>query len=412
MRLATIAAFIVLGTLCHADAPPEKQERVRATPEARDRAIRAGLAYLDDRLFDLPKVEGTPREPFTWGVAGLAWLLAGDGTRATGGEHGADPVRRAQRRLEEYLADVEHRLKDPDNLPSMRGMADSTKLNQYTWPLGMAGLFFAEMRLCGVRADEATRDLRRIEAVLADAQEPNGGWGHGRVSGKEDKRAEAMIPEELRRLMKGGGGYPSTLLSSTNVVAPAMGVMSLRCGVPTRTLDKARAYYRAAILKNGNMPYDPSQRSAEADTTGAPRAAGAVFAFLSMGASADDPTVEEARNYVAKHREYLSEGHGSATYGLLMGALASRALGERDWREFWSLFAPRILGAQDKDGAIGCVCEGKSFGTSCDEGMLSGISVFEDGQKAYLTAIETLILLLDRAPARIVPTPARSVHTK
>ena len=40
------------------------------------------------------------------------------------------------------------------------------------------------------------------------------------------------------------------------------------------------------------------------------------------------------------------------------------------------------------------------------------MSLFADGQKAYLTAIQTLILLLDRTPPRLLPTPSRSVRTK
>lgn len=213
-------------------------------------------------------------------------------------------------------------------------------------------------------------------------------------------------------MMKGGGGYPATLLSSTNCVAPALGVMKMRCGVATRTLDGAREYYRAAELGNGNFPYDPSQRSADLDTTGAPRAAGAIFALLCMGVPADDPVLSKAREYVAENMEYLSEGHGSTTYGLLMGALACRALGDREWKAFDGMFAPRILGTQDKDGAFGCICEGKSFGTSCDEEHLGAMSFFADGQKAYLTAIQTLILLLDRTPPRFTPAPSETVRTR
>ncbi len=413
VSIVSILVVVLVGSLLQADTRHDKKRpEVPATPEARQKGIRAGLAYLDKTLFSLPDMQGTPREPFTYGVAGIAWLLAQDGQRVTGPAGGADPVRRVQKRLESYISEVEHRLKDPANLPSIHGMADSSKLVQYTWPIAMAGLFFSEMKLRGIRADEAGRALTRIEAILADCQEANGGWGHGRVSGKEDPRTEARIPKEFRKMMKAGGGYPATLLSSTNCVAPALGVMKLRCGVPTKGLDRAREYYGAAELGNGNFPYDPSQRSADADTTGPPRAAGAIFALLAMGVPTTDPVVSKAREYVAENMEYLSEGHGSATYGLLMGALACRALGEREWKAFDGMYAPRILGTQDKDGAFGCVCEGKSFGTSCDEDHLEMMGFFADGQKAYITAIQTVILLLDRTPPRFTPTPSKTTRTR
>ncbi len=414
MSRASIVVLLVVASFCLADTGPEKKKRpeVPTTPEARQKAIRAGLAYLDEHLFGLPECEGTPREPFTYAIAGIAHLLAEDGQRATRPAGGTDAVRRIQKRLENYISDVERKLRDPNNLPSRHGLMESSKLIQYTWPLGAAGLFFSEMRLRGIHADEAARALVRIEAILADCQEANGGWGHGKTGGKEDPRTEAMIPEEFRKVMKAGGGYPSTLLSSTNCVAPALGVMKTRWGIPTKTLERAREYYRAAQLDNGNFPYDPSQRSAGMDTTGAPRAAGAIFALLCMGVPENDPVLSKACEYVAGQMEHLSEGHGSATYGLLMGALACRALGDREWKAFDGMYAPRILGAQDKDGAFGCVCEGKSFGTSCDEEHLMQVSFFADGQKAYLTAIQTLILLLDRTPPRLLPTPSKSVRTR
>lgn len=412
MSRTPIIFLLVFASLVSADTKPAgKRPEVPATPEARQKAIRAGLAYLEENLFSLPEAQGTPREPFTCAVAGIAWLLATDGQRATGPDRGTDPVRRVQRRLEKYISEVERRLKDPDNIPARHGLIESSKLVQYTWPLGMAGLFFAEMHLRGIRADEAGRALRRIEAILADCQEANGGWGHGKVGGREDPRTEELIPEEFRKAIRAGGGYPSTLLSSTNCVASALGVMKERCAVPTATLDRAREYYGEAQLRNGNFPYDPSQRSADGDETGAPRVAGAILALLCMGASANDPVVEEARDYLSGNIEYLSEGHGSATFGLLMGALCCRALGEKEWKAFDGMYAPRILGAQGKDGAFGCVCEEKAFGTSCDEGHGMEMSLFADGQKAYLTAIQTLVLLLDRPP-RLLPSPSKAVRTK
>ncbi len=174
-------------------------------------------------VFAVPDASGSPRKPFTLAIAGLDFLLA-SGT--TDDRVAGNRIRRCRDGLLAYVAEVERRSRDARELPSGHGVADSTKLCQYTWVLGAAALFFAEARARGLFRAEADRAFASITALLAEAEDENGGFGHGRIAppGTEPapgaKRPFAPLPP-LPRL---GAGYPSTLVSSTNVVALGLGL--------------------------------------------------------------------------------------------------------------------------------------------------------------------------------------------
>lgn len=179
---------------------------------------------------------------------------------------------------------------------------------------------------------------------------------------------------------------------------------------------RSRAHYRYAELANGNFPYDPSQRSAHASLTGVSRAAGAVLAMHALGIPWSDVGIERALEFVDEHFDYLSEGHGSSTLGLLLAALMQRARGEKAWQRFRGAYFRRILDAQQPDGSLVCICRGKAFGSTNDSKPFGGKlaragdegaigAVFGDTTKAYVTASHTLILLLDRESPRLLRKP-------
>jgi hypothetical protein len=211
-----------------------------------------------------------------------------------------------------------------------------------------------------------------------------------------------------------GGGYPSTLLASSALVAAALGMARAEVGeLEGPDCAGARRYFETAQLPNGNQPYDPSQRQAHLDRTGAGRAAGALYALWTLGVRLDDRTLERAAAYLDAHPGDVAEGHGSAVLTLLYGALAAKARGERPWRAFRERFFRRILDAQSEDGACACIAEGKAFGTTNDSRPMGGVALgglFEGGVTAYVTALHAWILLLDatelRAPGRKAPAAA------
>jgi hypothetical protein len=352
-------------------------------PDAAKRAV----AWLERNVSKLVDSEGSPRKPFTYAVTGLVYLMEG-GTRT-----GPDRIRGIREYLVRWIDALEKRLEDPDALPDAHGVADSRKVCQYTWPLGAAALFFAELELRGVEARQARATLERILDLLVAAQEENGGWGHGRI------RKGAAGKPELARF----GGYPSTLLASSNCVAIAVGLAAAIEGHERPdAVRRAREYYRAARLPNGSFPYDPSQRQSGFAETNVGRTAGALFAWHALGMERDDAFDGSAR-YLMENLRLVAEGHGSPCLNVFHGALACRMLGADPWKRFKETYFERIAAAQDEAGALGCVCEGKAFGVTCDSKTpFAGIAAFEDQQTAYTTALHAFVLLLDRGELKVL----------
>ncbi|MHC4577765.1 MAG: hypothetical protein ACYTFD_01820 [Planctomycetota bacterium] len=360
----------------------------RAGDAERRAAIRRGIDALDQSVFRLPDAQGTPRKQFTVAVVGLVHLMREPRTGRR------SPIPRLRDYLVRYVDEVERRVRDPDQLPRAHGLADSRRLIQYTWPLAQAGLFFGELGLRGPDRREALATLRRIAALLEDAQAANGGWGHGRINPRPPS-------EDRARLAAFRSTYPDTLLASSSCVAATLGLTAGLLGrTATPALERARAYYRAARLPNGSFPYDPSQRSAGFARTNAGRTAGAIFAQHCLGA-ARDQHFDRSVEYLLVNLTWVPEGHGSPCLNLMHGALACLALGERIFSRFRHEFEGRVLAAQGKDGAFACICERKAFGVTCDGQERLG-PVFARSQRAYVTAIHTFVLLLEPRRLKIL----------
>ena len=178
-----------------------------------------------------------------------------------------------------------------------------------------------------------------------------------------------------------------------------------------KSLERGRDYFEKAQNANGTFPYDPSQKhgvkssSAMAGGIEVARTGGAVFALLCAGANPQDPAIIAALKAVDERPDLLSEGHGSASMALQFGALLSRARGPEAWNRFRQIFLPRILSSQEEDGSFKCVCKQASPGVTCDTRQIPGANWpgYMEGKQAYVTAIYTLILVLDRAAIKAIP---------
>jgi hypothetical protein len=345
---------------------------------ARKRAVQKGLAYLEGHLFKLPESAGTPRKPFTTAVAGLCFLM--DHRTRTG----PDRIVRVRDYLLAYVERVAQQSADPKNLPPRHGLASSSYLVQYTWPVAAAGLFFAELEARGrFRNKKAIRTILRI---LIEAQQRNGGWGHGRIhKGNKDPLAE--------KFGQLGGGYPDTLCSSSNVVAITVGVLDALGHDAGDAVDRARAYYRSARLSNGGFPYDPSQRSSGFAKTNVGRTAGSIYAWHCLGMPRDRDFAGSV-DYLMKEFAWIPEGHGSPCLNMMHGALACHMLGKKTWRRFRRAFEPRMLAKQTEAGCLECICESKAFGVTCDT-KKAFAGFLGAGQKTYTTALHTFVLMLE-----------------
>jgi hypothetical protein len=397
------------------EAPPDE---ATVSDAERDQAIEKGLAYLERTSLGLLEAQGTPRKQFTVAATGYVFLLARR-TRGLRTEQRSDRFRRVTDYLLGYLDEVERRSADDGQLPPVHGLATSEALAQYTWPLAMMAMYFTELHAQGRQQRTAAKAVDRIVKVLGEAQDPNGGWGHGRVSAAapdEDRPhpLEDQVPESMRDLLRSsGGGYPSTLLASSILVASSLGIVRSALDLEGLDyLDRTPAYFHEAQLSNGLFPYDPSQRSAHADRTGAGRTAGSIFALYCLGVPLDHATIQKARRYLGTHLPDVAEGHGSAALNLLYGALASRVLGDEAWGRFKETFFRRLVDAQADRGSFTCICEGRLFGATNDSRPAGAGAVprgpFQEGVDAYVSVLHTWILLLDLGtPATLEEPPAR-----
>ena len=391
--LAAALAGLSLMPLASRPAAAAPKPRGDELAERRERAITKARAWLDDHVFALAESEGTPRKPFTVALYGLIDLKSRGPTREARRRDGA--AAKARRYLEHWLDVVEARAAKPAELPPRHGLASSRHLVQYTWPAALAMWFLAEADTSVARARAPRSSLRRLAQLLADAQDENGGFGHGRIN-PLPQGADDGLPFDVPL------GYPSTLVSSTYVVLAALGHARERLGpaidgVGQRAVD----HLVASQLPEGLQPYDTSQRSAHRDPTGVPRAAGAAYALHAWGVPWTHRHQVRALQQVDDHVDLLSEGHGSSMLGLWFGALLARARGPRAWAAFRKAHLPALLDGQRDDGRLPCPCRGDTFGATDDDEPIPGIAasmpgVFRAGTAAYVTALGTLILLLDR----------------
>ncbi|MCP5067894.1 MAG: hypothetical protein GY946_15140 [bacterium] len=384
------------GAAVAGENPLVKDENTAVSAIERDAAIELGLEFLGKHALSQPDAAGTPRKQFTAAVAGLVCLLADDANSKTARKQ-TRMVDKIRKYLDKYIARVVKRTADPGQLAETSDSFNSNNEMQYTWPLGMAGLFYGELYTRGMRKADAKRTIKSIVAVLEAAQAPNGGWGHAQVRTKGKPRGTSK--------MDGYGGYPDTLLASSNIVASTLAVLKpIVAPKKDDTLARALAYYEYAELSNGNFPYDPSQRSAHMGMTGVSRAAGAVLALRLLGTDWYDIGVGRALEFIDEHFEYLPEGHGSSTFNLMLAAFLQRMRGQDAWQRFKDAFFQRMIEKQEKTGAFKCICQNKAFGATNDSERGAG-GFFANRTDSYVTAIHTLILLLDRAWPKLVPEP-------
>ncbi len=399
--LIALIAGLTGGTALAKDdaAAPAKP----VTAKERDAAIAKGIEYLDRTVFKLHDAAGTPRKQFTVAVTGLVGLLAEDAKSKTARRKNT-LLGKARKFLDAYVAEVKKRTSDPKQLPETADRVNSGEIMQYTWPMGMAGLFYGELHARGRNKAGAAKTLRTIVDILEAAQAPNGGWGHAQYR----KRGKPRGTSER----DGFGGYPDTLLASSNLIASSLALVKpIAAPKAENVFDRALAYYEYAELANGSFPYDPSQRSAHMDMTGVSRAAGAALAMHLLGADWEDVGMSRALELVDEHYTYLSEGHGSSTFNLMLAAFLERLRGPRSWARFKETYFRRILDNQAKNGSFTCVCENKAFGSTNDsrpfggKARSGGGAYFANRTDTYVSAIHTLILLLDRTWPKLMPKP-------
>lgn len=396
MRIEDVQAALILVMLA-GDAPA-----VAVTPAARDAALVKAFGFLDEWIWRVPD-GGSPRRQYSMAVAAHAYLLAGDG----GGRRLPSRKRQIDRLHDELVRFVDRveeryaRKKRPRaDAPMAERIRDEIRTTQWTWVLGVAAPYFAESVVRGRRGGECRRELKRIVRILERSQQPVGGWGH------DDARINGLFASDAR------SDYPAAFVAPSYCALSGLGLArrALKQGTDCEAVRAGRAYLAKCQSEDGTFPYTlrklaPGWKPGMGPIAVA-RTSGVAFALFCAGAPATDPTARKALRAIDARPQFMAEGHGSATMSLQFGGLLSRARGERAWRKFRAMYFPRILAAQEDDGAFLCVSRGVIGSNDETHPRLpEGFRIPKPDRaaRAYVTAIHCLLLLLDRTESRVLP---------
>jgi len=375
---------------------------IAVTPAARDAALARAFHFLDESIWGLPD-GGSPQRQYAMAVAAHAYLLAGD--------RGGKPLpsrRRQLARMHDELVRYVDRIRDryakdeqpKDDLPFAMRLRANRKTLQWTWVLGVAAPYFAESLARGKRTGECRRTLKRIVRILEASQQPGGGWGH------DDAKRIGTIE------IPGRFTYPAAFVAPSYCALSGLGLAerALRRKTDSTALRAGRAYFARFQSEDGTYPYMfrklPPGAKPGMGPIAVARTSGVAFALFCAGAPRTDPTAQKALRAIDARPQFMAEGHGSATMALQFGGLLSRARGGRAWKTFRSTYFPRILAAQEKSGAFLCISRGEIGSNNETRPRLpAGMKAPTQnrGGEVYVTAIHSLLLLLDRTESRVLP---------
>ena len=307
---------LVPGTVKHPRTCPVGCERCQEILAGALAAL-AGM-QRDDGSFPT-ELGGTNGTVAVTTLAGMAFFAAGSTTHD--GEY-AEVVKKAADWL---VANAGQERSD-------MGAAGGKNWSQVNWALGYAPLFLAHVQATDP-SDAVKEKLVQIRDAILANMEPTGGWAHG-------PRNEYPYPLDYAELVAVG-----------NLCLAALGeIDSLGIEVPAEALVKASDYLEKSSDGGGGV--GSSTRPGQQGMGSAGRTAGALFA-LSRCNLERRPFFAKLAGYYRRNLDQIPHGHVSPAYHLFFGALAARALGEKDWRAFMDAFRMELLSLHNGDGTFG-----------------------------------------------------------
>jgi hypothetical protein len=234
-------------------------------------------------------------------------------------------------------------------------------LDQSNWIRTIGSLFLAEAYHAS--GDTTYKDaLQSAATLVADAQEPSFGYGHG--------------PHVVCYR-----GYLEIEVMS-NWAIMAMGcAKACGCSVDQTALTNAVNYLPKCTLTNGSVVYAHNYM-ADAHPC---RTGGAIMALnLSTFPESSYADLESSMiSFLQGTMGYIPYGHGSGAMGYVNGALGCLCAGQATWDAYVNGFFARILSQQRTDGSF------PAFDGEPGANSDPGVGIY------YTTGINTLILQLD-----------------
>ncbi|MHC4660280.1 MAG: DUF6288 domain-containing protein [Planctomycetota bacterium] len=291
-----------------------------AKPSKAKKALKKALAYIaskqnDDGHWDC-QMSGANGQVVVTSLCGLA-LMAGGSTLDSGPY--ALNVFRAVRFVSQNITKIEDWEKKTQN---------GTVNGQQNWRWGLGGMFLAEA-YAKSKNPEIKTVLDEVVRLLAESQEPSGGWGHGPGG-----------PNAL--------GYVELEVVS-NWALSAMGMAkSLGCKVKSFNFKKGMDYVLRCTNKAGGVAYStrPGQRG-----HGCPgRTGGAMLAFTLCKNRPSNYSKMAA--YLAKTMKQAPSGHASPVMHIMGSGLGAIQTSKEMWDQFAAQLIPVILQHTNPDGSF------------------------------------------------------------
>lgn len=201
--------------------------------------------------------------------------------------------------------------------------------NQTNWELSYALMFLSEMARKTRRPDLKAK-CKELVAKLNQNMEPSGGWAHGPGG-----------PNAL--------GYLELEIMSNYALLGMGAAKRLGIDLDEGKVGKALAWIVGTSNGDGGVGY--SQRQGQKGHGDAGRTAGALVAFAALG-QRRHPFFPKMASFYARNVKKLAAGHVSPAMHLLAGAMGSKVLGGKAWKQFIAHYRLHIMGARKPDGSF------------------------------------------------------------
>lgn len=201
--------------------------------------------------------------------------------------------------------------------------------NQENWEHAYALMFLSEVARKTHRPDVKAK-VAELTSKLFQTQEESGGWAHGPGG-----------PNAL--------GYVELEIVSNYALLGMGAAQQLGVELDEGRLEKALRWIVGTSNGDGGVGY--SHRQGQKGFGDPGRTAGALVAFAALGQSRH-PFFAKMANFYRRNLTKLPEGHVSPAMHILAGAMASKLLGKKAFKQFLAAYELHLLGARCFDGSF------------------------------------------------------------
>ncbi len=249
-------------------------------------------------------------------LAGLAWIAEGSTTRS--GRY-AENLRKA-------VDFVTGALDAPDPFGQRR--PGGANWDQSNWSYAHAAIFLGELYQ-HKKSKKLKKELQKIATTLCKRQEVSGGYAHGPGG-------------------PNGLGYVELNIMAGYVLAGLGLAEQAGCQIEDKVVDRLLEYLEASS-SGGGVGY--STKAGQKGQGNIGRTAGAWLGALTLGKK-KAKYVQQMKSFTERKVDAYLEGHASLMQHILLGGVASAALGKKASSRYWKVMRRDLILARAPDGSI------------------------------------------------------------